>query len=68
MAVTAGRDPEFLLGEVVSGADGADAFGGGPTAASRAALASSSVSVRSAARNRSASVSDLRPSPICGPV
>ena len=38
------------------------------TAASRAALASSSVSVRSAARNRSASVSDLRPSPICGPV
>ena len=28
----------------------------------------SSVSVRSAARKRSASASDLRPSPICGPV
>ena len=38
------------------------------TAASRAALASSSVRVRSVARNRSASASDLRPSPICGPV
>lgn len=38
------------------------------TAASRAALASSSVNVRSAARNRSASASDLRPSPIWGPV
>ncbi len=39
-----------------------------PTAASRAALASSSVSVRSDARKRSANVSDLRFSPTCGPV
>ena len=37
-------------------------------AASRAALASSSVSVRSSARNRRARVSDFRPAPICGPV
>ena len=38
------------------------------TAVSRAALASSSVSVRSGARKRRASVTDLRPLPTCGPV
>jgi hypothetical protein len=38
------------------------------TAASRAAVVSSVVSVRSGARNRRANASDLRPCPTCGPV
>ena len=38
------------------------------TAASRAATASSTVSVRSGARNLSLYASDLRPAPSCSPV